>query len=322
MRKALFPGGGASVLLTLIAVLPLSGQQLLPQQVLPLSPVNTRGESVAPFFEGWFENPDGTYTFSFGYFNVNTAEVIEIPVGAQNRVTPAQFDGDQPTIFPPRRVRGLFTITVPGEFALSGERVVWELTSNGRTYSVPARISSPAYELGYFPMAMGSLPPEVRFRPDGPPLSGPMGAVVPPGSRSMGPVGTLSNPWTLSATVGAPVPLEVWVADRAAPDTRAAVRPTVTWSMYRAALGTVQFAGATATASDAAAVSDDGGDGSPIGSGTATVEEGGRAATTVTFTAPGDYLLRVEVANFTAPDSSSGDQCCWTNGYVRVNVLP
>jgi len=26
------------------------------------------------------------------------------------------------------------------------------------------------------------------------------------------------------------------------------------------------------------------------------------------------------VDNFRRPDSASGDQCCWSNAYVRVNV--
>ncbi len=35
---------------------------------------------------------------------------------------------------------------------------------------------------------------------------------------------------------------------------------------------------------------------------------------------PGDYILRAQVDNWAATDSGSGDQCCWTNGYVRVTV--
>ena len=29
------------------------------------------GQSVSPSFEGWFENPDGTFSLSWGYFNRN-----------------------------------------------------------------------------------------------------------------------------------------------------------------------------------------------------------------------------------------------------------
>ena len=42
--------------------------------------------------------------------------------------------------------------------------------------------------------------------------------------------------------------------------------------------------------------------------------------TTVTFDQPGDYLIRVRADNFGRIDSTAGDQCCWTNGYVKVTV--
>ncbi len=46
----------------------------------------------------------------------------------------------------------------------------------------------------------------------------------------------------------------------------------------------------------------------------------GVASVIATFSEPGEYILRAQADNFSAPDSSSGDQCCWTNGYVRVRV--
>jgi hypothetical protein len=49
---------------------------------------------------------------------------------------------------------------------------------------------------------------------------------------------------------------------------------------------------------------------------------GGEASVTVTFPEPGQYLLRAQADNFSAPDSGSGDQCCWTNAYFRVTVTP
>ena len=38
------------------------------------------------------------------------------------------------------------------------------------------------------------------------------------------------------------------------------------------------------------------------------------------FLEPAEYMLRARVDNFRAIDSASGDQGCWTNGYVRVTV--
>ena len=44
--------------------------------------------------------------------------------------------------------------------------------------------------------------------------------------------------------------------------------------------------------------------------------------TTATFEQPGEYLIRVRADNFGRVDSSDGNQCCWTNGYVTVTVTP
>jgi hypothetical protein len=51
-------------------------------------------------------------------------------------------------------------------------------------------------------------------------------------------------------------------------------------------------------------------------------DSNGRAATSVTFSEPGRYLLRARADNFNPVDSTPGDQCCWTNGYIEVTVTP
>jgi len=43
------------------------------------------------------------------------------------------------------------------------------------------------------------------------------------------------------------------------------------------------------------------------------------ATTTATFSAPGEYVLRAQV-NDDSGDGGGGEQCCWTNALVRVNV--
>jgi hypothetical protein len=48
----------------------------------------------------------------------------------------------------------------------------------------------------------------------------------------------------------------------------------------------------------------------------------GTASVIVTFSVPGEYIMRARVDNFSAPDSSDNDNCCFTNGYVRVSVTP
>ncbi len=41
----------------------------------PLGYVAARGQTVTPAFEGWYVNPDGTKTLSFGYYNRTVDEM-------------------------------------------------------------------------------------------------------------------------------------------------------------------------------------------------------------------------------------------------------
>ena len=94
-----------------------------------------RGQNVAPVFEGWEHNPDGTYSMVFGYLNRNYEEEVDIPVGKDNSFTlrgETYGDKGQPTHFYPRRQRFLFRVVVPADWPKE-ERVVWTLTSHGRT---------------------------------------------------------------------------------------------------------------------------------------------------------------------------------------------
>ena len=62
-----------------------------------------RGQNVAPVFEGWERNPDGTFSMVFGYLNRNYKEELVIPPGPDNNVEPGGPDQGQPTFFAPRR---------------------------------------------------------------------------------------------------------------------------------------------------------------------------------------------------------------------------
>jgi hypothetical protein len=42
--------------------------------------------------------------------------------------------------------------------------------------------------------------------------------------------------------------------------------------------------------------------------------------TRATFWAPGEYIIRLRVSNFSAPDSRFDNMCCWSNAYVPVTV--
>jgi hypothetical protein len=48
----------------------------------------------------------------------------------------------------------------------------------------------------------------------------------------------------------------------------------------------------------------------------------GTATASAIFNLPGEYVIRVRVDNFGRLDTSPGNQCCWTNGFVKVTVTP
>ncbi len=269
-------------LIVMFGVLLVSGAPSLgAQQDLPLAPVPPGGLHVSPWFEGWYRNDDGSFTLSFGFYNRNSEEIMEIPVGPDNRIEPAELNGPQPTSFTPGRERGVFALTVPADFA--DRDVVWTLTNRGGSHSVPGRVKSGAYELSHTPQAEGSVPPAVRHMEGGPPGRGPGGIMA---------------GQTIQTRVGEPVTLRLYVDDLAAE--RPPVPLTTTWSKFAGpAAGSVTFE--------------------------PRVQRGiadGVATTAVKFSVPGDYIVRGRVDNHAQRDSAPGEQCCWTNGYIRVTVAP
>jgi hypothetical protein len=91
-----------------------------------------RGQNVAPAFEGWERNPDGTFNMVFGYLNRNYEEEVDIPIGPNNRVDLGGDDRGQPTHFYTRRQRFVFKVVVPGDWD-KNRKLQWTLTSSGRT---------------------------------------------------------------------------------------------------------------------------------------------------------------------------------------------
>jgi hypothetical protein len=56
--------------------------------------------------------------------------------------------------------------------------------------------------------------------------------------------------------------------------------------------------------------------------GDPTKAEWSEVETDVTFSEPGDYVIRLRVDNFQAPDSQFDNVCCWSNAYFPVTVNP
>jgi hypothetical protein len=256
-------------------------------QQLPLAPIRASGQSVTPAFEGWYKNPDGSFSLSFGYFNRNAEESIDIPIGPNNYFSPGPADRGQPTHFAPRRHWGAFVVTVPANFG--EQRAVWTLIHRGDTVSIPGSLKR-SWEIDALEGEAGSgnTPPVVSFDPSG--------------LKGRGPRGTETS---LKATVGQAVTLTIWATDDGRARTsvasagREGVPVTLTWFAHQAPAGAVVS----------------------FGNATPSVEKNtGKSTTTATFSAPGDYMLRVRLNDASGVVSAGHAQCCWTNGFVRVTV--
>jgi hypothetical protein len=92
-----------------------------------------RGQDVSPVFNGWERNPDGTFSMWFGYYNRNTEEEVDVPLGSENTVDLGNGDDQgQPTHFYPGARWWVFKVIVPKDWPLT-KRLVWTLTNRGRT---------------------------------------------------------------------------------------------------------------------------------------------------------------------------------------------
>jgi hypothetical protein len=243
------------------------------------------GQSVTPSFEGWYPNPDGSFTMSWGYFNRNFQQILDIPVGPNNHFEPGPADRGQPTHFLTRRQTGVFTIVVPKDFGTTN-RVTWTIVSGGETISIPGHLR-PEWKIDALKESTsGNTPPVVKLARDGASGQGPGGTRV-----------------TAKGAVGVPLTLPVWVTDDM-------VFKATGGGEGRAALGVVwsEFRGPGAVA---------------FNQTEPKLDAQGLATTTATFSAPGQYVLRVlawDSSGRPGPIMAGGFQCCWTNGYVDVTV--
>lgn len=167
------------------------------------------GQNVAPGYEGWEIDADGSKYFLFGYMNRNWEEELDVPVGPANGFSPGAPDQGQPTHFLPRRNRFVFRVKVPAGFSAKDE-LVWTLTTNGVTEKAYASLREDykvddvvkASETGA--LGAGSSSPEIR-------------ANKPPAVK-------IDGPAMLTAKVGQPVSLAAFVTDDGIPKTRGAGR--------------------------------------------------------------------------------------------------
>jgi hypothetical protein len=202
-----------TVALVAVLTLPVMAQQSASQLV------NLRhwsGQGVAPVYEGFDINTDGSYNMWFGYMNRNYEEELDIPVGPNNTFEPGG-DRGQPTHFVTRRHKDVFKVTVPKDFG--NQTLVWKLASHGRTDQVVATLK-PVWQIDRLRTTRGgnsekvssNLPPQVNV--------------------------FVTNKTATSAT------LTVMATDDGLPKRRGeTVGMTVLWAKYRGP-GSVQFADA------------------------------------------------------------------------------
>jgi hypothetical protein len=91
-----------------------------------------RGQDIAPTFDGWERNSDGTFSMYFGYLNRNSAESLVVPVGPENNFDLGGGDQGQPTYFHPNRRWWVFKVVVPADWP-ADKKLVWTLTTRGKT---------------------------------------------------------------------------------------------------------------------------------------------------------------------------------------------
>jgi hypothetical protein len=94
-------------------------------------------------YDGFVKNKDGTYTLSFGYFNMNHVDV-RIQPGEDNTFVPAPADRNQPLMFLKGRHRFACSIVVPADF---DGKLQWVVRFAGKTFTTTARTLDPLYEL-------------------------------------------------------------------------------------------------------------------------------------------------------------------------------
>jgi hypothetical protein len=277
----------ASCVVGLAAYSPLAAQARRGQSPLSQDPLRPSGQNVIPVFDGWFENSDGSYTLCFGYFNLNTEQSLDIPLGPQNRIEPSEYDGLQPTHFDPvpdpsltskyRHHWCVFSVTVPDDFG-SGD-ITWTLTSQGDELAVPGALR-PEYILEEpTSSGRGAIAPFLRLEEAAPAVQGRRGVWLGP----------------LTVRANEPLPLNAWIL-HAEPGT------WLQWTKHQGP-GEVVF-NEPEMRLDVAE---------------------GLATTLAIFSQPGSYIVRLQAINDLEsrrnPTYGFEFHCCWTNGYVRVDVV-
>jgi hypothetical protein len=253
----------------------------LSNQIWSSEAIRKNGQAVIPLYDGWYPNEDGSKTICFGYFNMNSEQALNIPLGEDNYLE-TDYPGldlssaNVPTHFDPlpplyRHVFCAFTVSVPADFNTT-HRITWHISSNRFDLMVPGKVIPPYVLDEPQSLGRGDLAPLVKL------------------DRSeagiRGRTGIHANE-TINAAVGEAVPLRAWIEH---PDEMV----WVGWS-HHSGPGNVAFDNKEFEI--------------PTSDGLASVH--------ARFTEPGDYVVRMQTIDSIAAFEF---YCCHTNAYFHINV--
>lgn len=276
------------VLASFLMICSITTVAQIPSVFSPLSesPLRPQGQNVIPLFDGWFPNEDGSFTMCFGYFNMNTEEGIDVPLGELNYITPSEFDGAQPTHFDTtpnpdltreyRRYWCAFSVIVPADFGM--QDVIWTIETQGLQLSVPGTLI-PSYVLDEEETSgRETSAPYLSLNDNPPSFRGRKGLFEGPRQAR------IDEPLNLIARLRHTDP-GTWI----------------NWTLHKGP-NAVQFDVSEARLNTAE----------------------GAIESTATFGEPGTYVLRIQAINDTErqrePTYGFEFHCCWTNGYLTIEV--
>lgn len=271
---------------------------------LPSQPKKGFGSSITPAYDGWWTNPDGSYSYLMGYYNRNWASEADIPIGPNNHFEPGEPDRGQPTHFYENRNFGMFVVTRPKETP-EMDRLWWVLTFNGQTFRIPMHrqadynitVNKASEES---PGGQYNTAPKLRFAENG--------------QVFQHPYGTLDKALTRTAKVNEPMSIDIWIDDDGLYTSGTNAPITRDVKMVELKIGKYRGAGKITFGKGHEKITTTKG-------GKPGEEFAGKATTTATFSDPGDYVIHVTGEDLSGPGGGATG-CCWTTAMIKVNVTP
>ena len=274
-----------SNLLTLLML--ISASSLINAQQIDLSNqtwssevIRQEGQAIIPLFDGWYPNEDGTKTICFGYFNMNTEQSFDIPVGSENYLEtdypnldlsnaniPTHFDPLPPAY---RHIFCAFSVNVPEGFN-TNHRITWHIASNRFELSTPGKVIAPYVLDEPQSDGRGDLAPLVRLAPNSEGVRGRSGI----------------HSSLIHASVGDSVPLQAWINH---PDEEV----WVGWAHHSGG-GQVEFNNKEYQ----------------------VLTSNEKTTVQAKFDQPGEYIVRMQTIDDIAAFEF---YCCHTNAYFHINV--